>query len=138
MATQASVTVKVLAGRTLICLPRGTGLRSCLDEAFTASGIQPHIGFEAADLRVLAQLAAQDSELPSCPARSPAHGPTTCIPSRSSAPSHRPDRIRLAHPKPDQPCRSSTHHPGPSRTTRRTRRASLKPDHRIVRRRPVL
>jgi DNA-binding transcriptional LysR family regulator len=43
----------------LMCLPRGTGLRAVLDEAFARAGIQPRIGFEASQPYALAQLASR-------------------------------------------------------------------------------
>ncbi len=58
LAATNTIALEALAERTLISLPRGTGLRSAIDEAFTAAGVAPHIAFEAGDPRVLAQLAA--------------------------------------------------------------------------------
>lgn len=59
LAATTTITVNAFAERTLISLPRGTGLRSALDEACASAGFAPHIAFEAGDPRVLAQLAAQ-------------------------------------------------------------------------------
>ena len=59
MAKKTAITLKALAEETLISLPRGTGLRACLDEACMAAGFRPDVAFEAGDPRVLAQLAAQ-------------------------------------------------------------------------------
>lgn len=59
LAARTTVTLKALQERPLISLPRGTGLRSCLDEACAASGLQPRIAFEASSPDVLAQLAAR-------------------------------------------------------------------------------
>lgn len=36
-----------MAGRPLIGLPAGTGLRACVDDAFAALGLRPHVAFEA-------------------------------------------------------------------------------------------
>ncbi|MFL6075876.1 MAG: LysR family transcriptional regulator [Mycobacteriales bacterium] len=47
------------AGRDLICLPRGTGVRARLDEAYAAAGLPPRIAFEATDPAVVAHLAAR-------------------------------------------------------------------------------
>lgn len=58
LAASAAVPLAALAGRALICLPRGTGLRARLDEACAAAGFAPRVAFEAGDPRVLAQLAA--------------------------------------------------------------------------------
>ncbi|KOG56010.1 LysR family transcriptional regulator, partial [Streptomyces varsoviensis] len=44
----------VARDRALISLPRGTGLRTCLDEACAAAGFAPRIAFEAGDPNVLA------------------------------------------------------------------------------------
>ncbi|WP_460525836.1 LysR family transcriptional regulator [Flindersiella endophytica] len=59
LATRAPIALEALATRTLICLPRGTGLRAVLDEAFSEAGIQPTIGFEASQPYALAQLASR-------------------------------------------------------------------------------
>ncbi|MGH3852297.1 MAG: LysR family transcriptional regulator [Pseudonocardiaceae bacterium] len=75
LAATTTVTLKALADRALISLPRGTGLRACLDDACATAGFQPHIAFEASDPRVLTQLAAQ--------------GLGTAIVPRSVAHSHR-------------------------------------------------
>jgi len=57
----ASKTIKLeaLVGRPLITLPKGTGLRAVIDQAFAQAGLQPHVAFEASDPYVLAQLAGQ-------------------------------------------------------------------------------
>jgi DNA-binding transcriptional LysR family regulator len=59
LASRTAVTLEAIRDRALISLPRGTGVRSSLDEAFAAVGVQPRIAFEASDLRVLAQLASR-------------------------------------------------------------------------------
>ncbi|MDJ0341902.1 LysR family transcriptional regulator [Streptomyces sp. H10-C2] len=59
LATRTTVALDALAGRPLMCLPRGTGLRAVLDGACAAAGFQPRIAFEAGDPNVLAQLAAR-------------------------------------------------------------------------------
>ncbi len=59
LAATTTTALADLADRQLISLPRGTGLRSCLDDACAAAGIQPHVAFEAGDPRLLAELAAQ-------------------------------------------------------------------------------
>jgi DNA-binding transcriptional LysR family regulator len=58
LARKTTITLNGLADRALISLPRGTGLRSCLEDACAAAGFRPHIAFEAGDPIVLAQLAA--------------------------------------------------------------------------------
>lgn len=57
----ASTTIKLeaLAGRPLITLPKGTGLRAVIDQAFAQAGLRPRVAFEASDPHVLAQLAGQ-------------------------------------------------------------------------------
>jgi len=59
LAATTTITLHALAERTLISLPRGTGLRSALEQACTAAGFAPHVTFEAGDPRVLAELAAR-------------------------------------------------------------------------------
>ncbi|MEV6158394.1 LysR family transcriptional regulator [Nonomuraea sp. NPDC052129] len=54
-----AITLRELANRALICLPRGTGLRAALDEACAAAGFTPHVAFEASEPYVLGQLAAK-------------------------------------------------------------------------------
>ncbi|MFF7125331.1 MULTISPECIES: LysR substrate-binding domain-containing protein [unclassified Streptomyces] len=48
-----------LAGRPLICLPRGTGLRGTLERACAQAGFSPRIAFEAAAPTLVARLAAR-------------------------------------------------------------------------------
>jgi DNA-binding transcriptional LysR family regulator len=75
----AEVDVIALDGlreRRLICLPRGTGLRTALDAACARAGFQPRVAFEASDPNVVAQLAARGlgvAILPEAVAR--AHAP---------------------------------------------------------------
>ncbi|MBB4688124.1 LysR family transcriptional regulator [Amycolatopsis jiangsuensis] len=57
---RADVTLADLAGRSLICLPKGTGVRGVLDRAFAAAGLRPRVTIEASDPNVLAQLAMRD------------------------------------------------------------------------------
>jgi len=59
LASRPTITLKALAGHALISLPRGTGLRATVDEAFAAAGLRPRVAFEAGDPRVLAQFAAR-------------------------------------------------------------------------------
>jgi DNA-binding transcriptional LysR family regulator len=58
LAGYAEIPLIALGDRALICLPRGTGIRSRLDTACAAAGIRPRVGFEAGTPRVLADLAA--------------------------------------------------------------------------------
>jgi DNA-binding transcriptional LysR family regulator len=59
LAGKASITLAALQVHALISLPRGTGLRTCLDQAAAAAGVAPRIAFEASDPRVLVQLAGR-------------------------------------------------------------------------------
>jgi DNA-binding transcriptional LysR family regulator len=59
LASRDAVTLRALQERSLISLPRGTGLRTCLDEACAAAGLRPRIALEASALGVLAQLAVR-------------------------------------------------------------------------------
>ncbi len=57
-----------IADRTLISLPRGTGLRSAVEAAYAAAGLRLHVAFEASDPRMLARLAAHGLGLAFLPA----------------------------------------------------------------------
>ena len=59
-AGRDAVSFAELAGRPLICLPKGTGLRGVLDREFAAHGLRPRVTLEASDPNVLAQLAMRD------------------------------------------------------------------------------
>ena len=58
LASAGVVTLADLSGQPLICLPRGSGLRARLDEAYAAAGLSPHIAFEASSPEAVADLAA--------------------------------------------------------------------------------
>jgi DNA-binding transcriptional LysR family regulator len=58
LASLGVVSLASLIGQPLICLPRGSGLRARLDEAYAAAGLSPHIAFEASSPEVVADLAA--------------------------------------------------------------------------------
>ncbi|WP_141579049.1 LysR family transcriptional regulator [Actinomadura sp. WMMA1423] len=58
MARRSTVTLRALAEENLVCLPKGTGLRAVLDEAFADAGLRPRIAFEAGEPPVLAEIAA--------------------------------------------------------------------------------
>ncbi|MFI5608552.1 LysR family transcriptional regulator [Amycolatopsis sp. NPDC051903] len=57
LADRTEVTLAQLSERSLICLPKGTGLRGVLDRAFATAGLHPRVTLEASDPNVLAQLA---------------------------------------------------------------------------------
>ncbi|WP_033296301.1 LysR family transcriptional regulator [Amycolatopsis jejuensis] len=59
-AGRDEVSLADLATRSLICLPKGTGLRGVLDRGFAAAGLHPRVTIEASDPNVLAQLAVRD------------------------------------------------------------------------------
>jgi DNA-binding transcriptional LysR family regulator len=48
-----------LATRSVICLPEGTGIRTCLDFACAAAGTKPTVALEASNLGIIVSLAAQ-------------------------------------------------------------------------------
>jgi DNA-binding transcriptional LysR family regulator len=59
LAGRESIELGVLLDRALMSLPRGTGLRSCLDDACARAGLKPRIALEASNLGLLAQLAGR-------------------------------------------------------------------------------
>jgi DNA-binding transcriptional LysR family regulator len=59
LAGRSSMSLAELRGRTLICLPRGTGLRRLIEDACAGVGFRPHVAFEAGEPYVLAELAAR-------------------------------------------------------------------------------
>src|SRR5215213_4795473 len=59
LPARTAITLKAIKERPLISLPRGTGIRSLIDEACAAAGFRPRIAFEAGDPNVLARLASQ-------------------------------------------------------------------------------
>ena len=59
LAARDTITLKALVQRELISLPRGTGLRTALDQACADAGLTPQIAFEAADPPFLLRLAAE-------------------------------------------------------------------------------
>ncbi|WP_219465314.1 LysR family transcriptional regulator [Nonomuraea rhizosphaerae] len=59
LAGRRSLALAELAGRVLICQPRGTGGRSSLEAACAVAGFAPRVAFEASEPYVLAQLAAK-------------------------------------------------------------------------------
>jgi DNA-binding transcriptional LysR family regulator len=59
LAARTTITLDVISERALISLPRGTGLRTALDDACTTAGFRPHIAYEAGDPHILVRLAAR-------------------------------------------------------------------------------
>lgn len=56
LAGRKTISLDAIRDRVLIALPRGTGLRTYLDEACAGMGFQPKIGFEVGEPRLVAQL----------------------------------------------------------------------------------
>jgi DNA-binding transcriptional LysR family regulator len=59
LAGQAPQAVTALRERALVSLPRGTGLRTSIDDACAAAGFAPRVAFEASDPNIVAQLAVR-------------------------------------------------------------------------------
>jgi DNA-binding transcriptional LysR family regulator len=57
LASHRSITVDQLRGQPLVCLPRGTGVRTALDLACADAGFEARITLEASALPMVAQLA---------------------------------------------------------------------------------
>ncbi len=59
LARQPRVTLADLAGRPVVCMPPGTGLRTVLDQACAASGVQPAVTLQASAADAIASLASR-------------------------------------------------------------------------------
>ena len=59
LAERTTVNLRALKEKSLISLPRGTGIRALLDEACAAAGFRPRVLIEAGDPNVLARLAGR-------------------------------------------------------------------------------
>jgi DNA-binding transcriptional LysR family regulator len=59
LASRTSVPLRALQGRDLVCLPRGTGVRTAFDDACTSARIQPRVALEASAPDVVAGLAVR-------------------------------------------------------------------------------
>jgi DNA-binding transcriptional LysR family regulator len=57
LAARRTMSIRDLRGQPLVCLPRGTGVRTALDAACAAAGFEPRIVFEASALPMVAGLA---------------------------------------------------------------------------------
>lgn len=102
-----SVPLADLRDRPLICLPRGTGVRTALERGCAQAGFRPRVAFEAAAPHVLSQLAARglgiavlpagENESPSTDAFAPcgSSGPR-CVPASRSP--GRPAALRALRP----------------------------------------
>ena len=58
LAAQDAITLAAVMERNLITLPRGSGVRSIVDNACAAAGLAPNVGYEASSPLVVGQLAA--------------------------------------------------------------------------------
>lgn len=59
LARPQPVHLEALRERPLVCLPKGTGVRACLEQACQATGFRPRIAFEAGDPHMVARFAAR-------------------------------------------------------------------------------
>ncbi|MFF5983866.1 LysR family transcriptional regulator [Streptomyces olindensis] len=59
LAEQDRVRLRDLAGRSLVCMPPGTGLRTVFDRACAAQGLRPVIALQAGAADAVADLAAR-------------------------------------------------------------------------------
>ncbi|BBE44645.1 LysR family transcriptional regulator [Rhodococcus erythropolis] len=59
LAEVSSLPFAELATQSVICLPEGTGIRTCLDFACAAAGTKPTVALEASNLGIIVSLAAQ-------------------------------------------------------------------------------
>ncbi len=57
LSSKKSLPIEALRDTPLICLPRGTGVRTSLENACAAAGFRPHVAFEAGTPQILAELA---------------------------------------------------------------------------------
>jgi DNA-binding transcriptional LysR family regulator len=71
LASGTTITIRALAAQALIALPRGTGGRTALEQAFAAIGRSPEVAFEAGDPRVLMDLARRGLGVAIVPASAP-------------------------------------------------------------------
>lgn len=59
LASHASIPLRALRERSLICLPRGGGIRAILEDACADAGFSPHVAFEASSPEAIAGLACR-------------------------------------------------------------------------------
>jgi DNA-binding transcriptional LysR family regulator len=57
LAGRKTIPLQALQERALVCLPRGTGVRTAFDDACAARGLQPRVALEASAPHVVAGLA---------------------------------------------------------------------------------
>jgi DNA-binding transcriptional LysR family regulator len=94
-AGRSTTKLAELVRRPLICLPPGTGVRSCLDQACQAGGLTPHIPFEANSMAMLVHLATKGPGVALLPRSVAATLGAALHPVRITAPSLR-SRLELA------------------------------------------
>ncbi|WP_091447962.1 LysR family transcriptional regulator [Actinokineospora iranica] len=59
LAGAGAVGIEALRGRGLVSLPKGTGMRACLERACAAAGFEPRVALEVSNPAMLADLAAR-------------------------------------------------------------------------------
>lgn len=59
LAQRRRVTLTDLAGYPIVCLPKGTGIRTVFDRACAANGMQPHIALQASAADAVTELASR-------------------------------------------------------------------------------
>jgi DNA-binding transcriptional LysR family regulator len=57
LAGRRSISVRKLLDRPIVCLPRGTGVRTAFDDGCASRNLQPRVAFEASAPDVVAGLA---------------------------------------------------------------------------------
>ncbi|MFB9907579.1 LysR family transcriptional regulator [Allokutzneria oryzae] len=75
LADRETITLGELRDWPLICLPRGTGVRTCLDDGCAAAGFTPRVAFEASGPMMLERLAMRGMGVAILPG---AAGPELC------------------------------------------------------------
>jgi DNA-binding transcriptional LysR family regulator len=79
LAARRAVSLRTVVEHPLMCVPRGTGMRTALEEGCAEIGVEPRITFEAADPLVLAQLAARGLGVAILPASSQGIEPSLVV-----------------------------------------------------------
>jgi DNA-binding transcriptional LysR family regulator len=79
LASRTGATIEALRDQPLVALPRGSGLRTLLEQACSAAGFTPHIAAEAAELTSLMRLVAAGLGLALAPRSSAAGHPVATL-----------------------------------------------------------
>ncbi len=82
LAAADGLSLSQLEGCDLICLPRGTGARTALEDACAVTGTRLRVAFEASDPRVLVHLAGRGLGVAILPASIVAASPLRAVPLR--------------------------------------------------------